>query len=209
MRIGIDFDNTIACYDGVFYAAARDRELIPPEIGHDKNSVRDCLNENGQNNAFTELQGYVYGSRMDLAAPFDGVKDFIRTALAAGHNLFVISHKTQFPLMGPQYDLHEAARGFLVAQEISGEAEAMIAPDRVFFKETKEEKIAQAAALKVDVFIDDLPVILSMEGLEDARKILFDSNDQHGAEQRFERVQSWTEISTMLLGAKAKESPAT
>ena len=29
MRIGIDFDNTIACYDGVFHAAALERGLIP------------------------------------------------------------------------------------------------------------------------------------------------------------------------------------
>ena len=30
MRIGIDFDNTIACYDGVFHQAALERGLIPP-----------------------------------------------------------------------------------------------------------------------------------------------------------------------------------
>jgi len=49
MRIGIDFDNTIACYDGVFHAAALERGLIPSELGRDKNSVRDYLNGAGRN----------------------------------------------------------------------------------------------------------------------------------------------------------------
>src|SRR6185437_11131914 len=40
MRIGIDFDNTIACYDGVFHAAALERGLIPKDLARDKNSVR-------------------------------------------------------------------------------------------------------------------------------------------------------------------------
>ena len=68
MRIGIDFDNTIACYDGVFHAAALERGLIPAQLGRDKNSVRDYLNGAGRADDFTELQGYVYGARMDLAA---------------------------------------------------------------------------------------------------------------------------------------------
>src|SRR6266404_4116929 len=68
MRIGIDFDNTIACYDGVFHAAALERGLIPADIGRDKNSVRDHLNGAGRNDDFTELQGYVYGGRMDKVA---------------------------------------------------------------------------------------------------------------------------------------------
>ena len=55
MRIGIDFDNTIACYDGVFHAAALERGLIPSELGRDKNSVRDHLNGAGRNDDFTEL----------------------------------------------------------------------------------------------------------------------------------------------------------
>jgi hypothetical protein len=32
MRIGLDFDNTIACYDGVFHAAALERGLIPEAL---------------------------------------------------------------------------------------------------------------------------------------------------------------------------------
>ncbi len=44
MRIGIDFDNTIACYDGVFHKAAIERGLIPDDLDSSKNAVRDYLN---------------------------------------------------------------------------------------------------------------------------------------------------------------------
>jgi hypothetical protein len=30
MRIGLDFDNTIICYDAVFASAAVERGLLPP-----------------------------------------------------------------------------------------------------------------------------------------------------------------------------------
>ena len=56
MRIGVDFDNTIACYDGVFHAAALERGLIPASVATDKTSVRDYLRALGRDAAFTELQ---------------------------------------------------------------------------------------------------------------------------------------------------------
>src|SRR3954468_16326461 len=109
MRIGIDFDNTIACYDGVFYAAALERGLIPAELGRDKNSVRDHLNANGGKDRFTELQGHVYGIRMDLASLYPGFAEFIAAAHRTGHQLFIVSHKTAHPFLGPRHDMHAAA----------------------------------------------------------------------------------------------------
>ena len=32
MRIGVDFDNTLVCYDGVFHRAALERGLIPSDL---------------------------------------------------------------------------------------------------------------------------------------------------------------------------------
>src|ERR1700751_5341560 len=100
MRIGIDFDNTIACYDGVFHAAALERGLIPANLGRDKNVVRDHLNRGGRGDDFTELQGHVYGARMELAAPYPGFAEFVATARKAGHDLFIVSHKTRYPIVG-------------------------------------------------------------------------------------------------------------
>lgn len=206
MRIGIDFDNTIACYEGVFHAAALERGLISAEIGTDKNSVRDFLNGSGRKDDFTELQGYVYGARMDLVAPYAGFADFVDAQIAAGHDLFVVSHKTRHPMMGPAYDMHEAARGFLAANALV--AETRLSPDRVFFELTKDEKVARAASLDVDVFIDDLPEILAMEGFPaGTRKVLFDPHGVHPVDRSAERgwihVDGWAGMADALAAASA------
>src|SRR5258706_8776288 len=179
MRIGIDFDNTIACYDGVFHAAALERGLIPTNIGRDKNSVRDHLNGAGRDDDFTELQGYVYGARMDLVAPFPGFAEFVAAARKAGHELFIISHKTRHPILGRKLDMHAAARGFLAAPGLVGDDASQIDRASVFFELTKEDKVARVAALNCDVFVDDLPEILVMPGFPDGiRRILFDPQNQ-------------------------------
>jgi Ser/Thr protein kinase RdoA (MazF antagonist) len=200
MRIGIDFDNTIASYDGVFHAAALDLGLIPADLGRDKNSVRDHLNGSGRKDDFTKLQGYIYGARMDLVSPYPGVLAFVRDAVAAGHTVFVVSHKTRTPILGPAYDMHAAARGFLEAQGFF--APGLLTPDQTFFELTKEEKVARAAALDVDVFIDDLPDILRMPGYPaGTRPILFDPYDALADKaDGLERITDWSVIRATLLG---------
>ena len=199
MRVGIDFDNTIACYDGVFHADALELGLITPELARDKNSVRDHLNGGGRKDDFTELQGYVYGARMDLVSPFPGFADFIGVAQGVGHELFIVSHKTRHPILGPKHDMHAAARGFIVDRGLIGEGVSKIDPARVFFELTKEEKVARAASLRCDMFIDDLPEILVMPGFpEGMRKILFDSDNQiaGGLDRaaKLDRRSSWAAI---------------
>jgi hypothetical protein len=205
MRIGIDFDNTIACYDGVFHAAALERGLIPADLGRDKNSVRDHLNGSGRKDDFTELQGYVYGARMDLVSPYAGFADFVTAARNAGHDLFIVSHKTKHPILGPQHDMHAAARGFLTDRGLMGSGDTQIAPDRVFFELTKDDKVARARSLACEAFIDDLPEILRMGGFPaEMRKVLFDPDNQFaGKADGFERRASWAEIAADFVRERA------
>ena len=147
MRIGIDFDNTIACYDGVFHAAALERGLIPPELGRDKNSVRDHLNGTGRKDEFTELQGHVYGARMDLVSLYPGFAEFVVAAHRTGHDLFVVSHKTMHPILGPKHDLHAAARGFLAARDLVGRAPEQIEPSKLFRDEPDVRQLIKLRAV--------------------------------------------------------------
>lgn len=198
MRIGIDFDNTIACYEGVFHKAALERALIPLDLETSKNAVRDYLNGSGRKDDFTELQGYVYGSRMDLVSPYPGFDAFVAAAAAAGHDLYVVSHKTRHPILGPKHDMHAAARAFLRDRQLTGTQ--AIPEANVFFELTKEEKIARAASLDVDVFIDDLAEILAMPGLPArTRPILFDPDGYNRDKTSFERHENWPSISAALL----------
>lgn len=200
MRIGIDFDNTIANYDRVFHAAALERGLIPEGIPDtSKNAVRDLLNGSGRNQDFTKLQGYVYGARMDLVALYDGVAVFIAAAVKAGHDIFVVSHKTRTPITGPAYDMHASAREFLKSQGIVGKH--FVKPEHVFFEVTKEEKVARITSLDLDVFIDDLPEILTMEGFPPTvRRILFDPmNALASRSGSLERLTEWPSIQNALI----------
>jgi hypothetical protein len=198
MRIGIDFDNTIACYDGVFHAAALERGLIPADLGSGKNAVRDYLNCKGRADDFTELQGYVYGARMDLASPYPGFGEFVATARKAGHDLTIVSHKTRHPILGPQHDLHAAARGFLMERGLVGTGHQQIARANVFFELTKEAKVARIAALGCAAFIDDLPEIFASPDFPSAtRRILFDPGSQFAdlaRQRKLVRRGSWAEI---------------
>ena len=200
MRIGIDFDNTIVDYEGAFHVAAMERGLVTADLPKTKNSVRDFLNSSGRKDDFTALQGYVYGTRMDLAKVYPGFREFVAIARASRHDVFIVSHKTQFPLLGPKYDLHEAARAFLAGQMLS--ADDAVPEQNIFFEKTREHKISRAAALRLDVFIDDLPEILMMPGLPDrCRRILFapQGSDARG---NFEQCRRWDEITELLFGAR-------
>jgi hypothetical protein len=200
MRIGIDLDNTIVCYDGVFHKVALERRLIPSALPTTKNAVRDYLNDSGRKDAFTELQGHVYGTRMDLAAPYAGAREFIVAGGAAGHQLFIVSHKTKNPMLGPRHDLHAAALHFLEARQLVGKG--AISASNVFLEPTREGKVARVADLNCQVFIDDLPEVLSSPGFPAGlRAILFDPEGTFNGDA-FEAYRDWARIAVALLGSR-------
>lgn len=204
MIVGIDFDNTLANYDGVFHRAAVEQGLIPSDLPSDKVSVRDHLRSAGRDEDFTLLQGHVYGNRMDLVGLYPGAREALDALRAGGHTLAIVSHKTREPFAGPCYDLHAAAFAFLQARELIGPL-GPVAEEAVFFELTKEAKIARAAALGCDVFVDDLPEILGLDGFPDGmRTILFDPDDHypdgHWGGRHFERHRAWNEIAAALIG---------
>jgi hypothetical protein len=129
---------------------------------------------------------------------YAGAAEGLAALKAAGAELAIISHRTAKPFAGPPYDLHQEARNFLAAQGLIGEA-CVLAPDRVFLETTKEAKVARAAALECDVFVDDLPEILAMEGFPPGmRKILFDPGAAH-AGSGHERAADWDQVVRTLL----------
>lgn len=202
MRIGIDFDNTIVCYDDAFYRAARDRGLIPADVTPTKGGVRDWLRAEGREPDWTALQGYIYGARMDLAEPFPGVRDFMRAAVQAGCAIDIVSHKTRHPYRGEKYDLHKAALDWIEAQGFFSDRSLGLDRAHVHLELTKEGKLARIGALGCDSFIDDLPELLGEPDFPtDTRRVLFDPNDAAPDDPCYARARSWREISGMLLGA--------
>ena len=204
MRIGLDFDNTIVCYDDVFHYAALERGLIPAETPATKDGVRDWLRKAGREDDWTELQGYIYGARMDLAAPFPGVREFLRDARASGCDIRIVSHKTRHPYRGPKYDLHRAALGWLEAQGFL-DGSLGLERDGVFLELTKDDKLARIGGLACDYFVDDLPELLGEANFPAATaRVLFDPNDAAPDAPIYRRARSWPEITRTLLGPSCR-----
>lgn len=194
MLIGIDFDNTIVSYDGVFHKVALEQSLIPADLPETKLAVRDYLRQTGREEKWTEMQGYVYGARMDDASAYPGCIDFMRLARSRGISLSIVSHKTRHPFLGPKYDLHAAARGWIERMLRTG-SENLIEPGRVFFELTKEDKIRRIAEIGCDYFIDDLPEILQMPGFPgNTGRLLFDPENGHRSEGISAKMASWDEL---------------
>ena len=206
MLIGIDLDNTLACYDGLFHAAAMARGLIDASVGRSKADVREALQTAGQNDTWTELQGYIYGPGMRQARPFAGAGEFLDRLLRNGGQAAVISHRTRTPYRGEPHDLHAAAHEWLAAHHLVGSSGATaLPPQHVFLETSKEAKLARIESLGCSHFIDDLPEILAAEtfpaGVE---RMLFQPAAASATPAGpWTVVRSWPEISQLLLGGVA------
>jgi hypothetical protein len=206
--IGVDFDNTIVCYDGLFRKLAIEQGLVPPEIGESKNAVRDYLRQVGQEDRWTELQGHIYGPGMSQARLFPGVIEFFDHCRRAGRDVYIISHRTRYPFLGQRHDLHQAARDFLAEHGFNDPARIGLPADRIIFHEKKEEKIARIGEVGCTHFVDDLPEILAaIEPGWNVERLLFDPNGQHADYPGALRVDSWPAVEEYFFGVRSHLAP--
>jgi hypothetical protein len=203
VRIGIDFDNTIICYDEVFAAAARQRGLVPADWAGLKRELRDYLRAKpGGELAWQGLQGWVYGKGIKDAAVFHGLPGFLTACRQAGADVYIVSHKTQYGHQDPdRTDLRLAARGWLRLSGLTGSADSALSLDRIYFEDTLAAKVDRVASLDLDVFIDDLIDVFEQPHFPArTRAILFAGLDAaRGA--RFRSAASWAEIQNEVFAA--------
>jgi hypothetical protein len=201
MRIGFDFDNTIVSYDTLFHKVAMEQGLIDNSIPVNKLAVRDYLRATDREPIWTEMQGYVYGARMNEAQSYPQALNVMRRMKQAGHTLTIVSHKTKHPYLGKKYDLHEAARGW-IEEHLRDEEGRLIPVDQVFFELTKDDKLARIKQLECDIFIDDLPEILLADHFpEKTQRYLFDPEQHHANANlpNIKIVSSWPLFESYLI----------
>lgn len=202
MRIGIDLDNTIVCYDGLFHRVAVRRGLIPRDVATDKQAVRDYLRAAGRSDAWTELQGVVYGEAMSEAGLYPGVSDFFAEALGNDWTIFVISHRTRFPYLGPPHDLHATAHVWLAASGLTDSSRLGLAETSVFLEVSLEDKLQRIVEQRCDAFIDDLPeLLLHPDFPQEVERICFDPANRC-SEAGLPRVQAWHELTARWFGGE-------
>ncbi len=199
MHVGLDFDNTIVTYDRLFHRAALERGLITAGVPQSKREVRDAIRlRPGGEDAWTELQGVVYGRRMPEAEPAPGVESFLAACAAAGVRVSIISHKTEFPAIGERVNLRDAARSGLAARGFA--ARHGIDPSDIHFLGTLAEKLAMIADRACTHFVDDLVEVLGHPAFPPGvARILYAA--AHGAlPPGITAFDSWADIRAHLLG---------
>ena len=200
MRIGIDFDNTIAGYEHAFVGLAVDWGLIANGEAGSKVEVRELLRaRDGGEHDWQRLQGRVYGAEMARAELIDGVASFLNEAHTRGDDIFIVSHKTEFGHFDPdRVNLRDAAKAWLAEQGFFSATGFALEPANVFFLPTREEKVAKIAALNLDWFVDDLVEVFDSEGFpETVKRVLFSKNAQ-GDEAPYAACAHWSEIQALV-----------
>lgn len=203
MRIGIDFDNTLVLYDHVFHGCAVEEFGMPAEIPAEKSAIRTWFREGplGER-AWVELQGIVYGTRLDQADLAPGSDAFLRACRERGFEMAIISHKTEHPAAGPRVDLREAARRFLRDRGLLRAEVYGLSLERVFFTGTRDEKLELIARLRCDAFVDDLPEVFAEPTFPaGVHKLLYDRAGRVGRHGDVVVCRSWREVGAQLLGS--------
>lgn len=198
MHLGVDFDNTIVCYDGIFHKVAREQDLIPPDLPVNKSDVRNYLRRVGKEDVWTEMQGLVYGPRLTEASPYPGALEFFQAACRAGLTVSIISHKTRHPFIGERHDLHAAAIAWLEQQGFFNAAQIGLPRANVLLELTKQAKLERIGQAGCTHFIDDLPEFLAEAAFPvGTQRILFDPNGLYADAQSI-RAGSWADIRRMF-----------
>ena len=197
IRLGIDFDNTITNYDGVFSKVAVSENMISKDTSHAFNTkvdVKNYLININEEEKWTELQGLVYGKYIKFAKPQKNLIQTIKLLTEADIFLCIVSHRTKFPFIGEKTNLHDAARQWLNENLFQ-----LISDTNIYFEETIENKVKRANSLNLDFFVDDLPKILLNEKLsQNITKILY-KPEKSIKNRNLIEAQDWSEVGDIIL----------
>ena len=209
LRIGIDFDNTIICYDAVFCTLAKSCGISLSNERITKQAIREIIQTTLEGERLWQrLQGKAYGEEILNALPFPGVKTFLEsTSRRTDIEVFIVSHKT---LVGhfdeKKIPLRVAAHQWLKQEGFFDTTASYIKESNVFFEHTRHDKIARITSLDLNYFIDDLPEIFDHPHFpKHTNKIWFNPHSErdprlNGGNHHLQSYTSWTEIHHAILG---------
>ena len=194
IKLGIDLDNTIICYDELIYKLAKKKfyKLNLNKNLNSKNIIKSEIINNYNNAEWTKLQGLIYGEKLNYASLFDDFYNTIKQ-LKNYYDIYIVSHKTKHPSIGKKVNLRKASKNFLRNKNISYCENELIKNENIFFTNTKKEKIEIIKKNKIDIFIDDLDGILK-DLPESIYKIHFSKN-----KLQYKNLFSWKKINNFLI----------
>ena len=203
LTIGVDFDNTIACYDNAFSIVAHELGFVDFSISLSKAQVKEVvLARPGGNLDWQRLQGQVYGKHIHLATVFPGFVEFLCRAKLKGHSVFIVSHKSEFGHFdNAQINLRDAALTWMIHNQIIGSEGIALLGSEIFFESTRLEKLARIRALDCTHYIDDLAEVLEDPTFPDStEKFLFAPFGSVDTRPGLRIESSWRVLTYRLFG---------
>jgi len=202
--IGIDFDNTIASYDEPMHRLAVEWGLISSALPQNKKLIRDTVRAlpDGESK-WRGLQTYSYGPGMRDARPMEGMKAFLADCRARHIPVWIVSHKTEFANFGdPTVNLRAAALDWMEREGLLDSESLGVGRERIFFEDTREEKIARIKSLEITHFIDDLEeTFLENTFPREVNRILLARHRPRDISDQWTSFPTWQEIRRHLLAA--------
>jgi hypothetical protein len=191
IKLAIDLDNTIINYDDLFYKVARNKLRIPSNIKN-KENIKKLIIKKYSEKKWTEIQSAVYSQKIFQAKIFSGFINEIKK-LSKYCEIFIVSHKTLWPIYGKKINLHNKTKEFLKKKKISFCKNYLIKEENIFFEITQEKKIKRIERIKPDYFIDDLENILKSIP-KSINKILFNNKKNN----HFEKLTTWFQLNKFI-----------
>ena len=203
LRIGLDFDNTIANYDSAFPVVAKQLGLSTT-AANKRELKRELFKEVNGEDSWQRVQGLAYGRFISLASLNPGVLEFIIRSKVRDSELFIVSHKTEFGHFDEtKTPLRDAATNWLIEKRILGAGALQIPSESVFYTSTRLEKLEKIRDLELDVFIDDLSEVL-VDALFPVRtkKVLFrgGGDAESFGDNQVVTMSSWRDLSEHFFG---------
>ena len=203
LRVGLDFDNTLAGFDEVFAEAARAAGLTGANFSGGKHAVRAlCRARPDGETEWMRLQGRVYGALMHRARLMHGADLFLTRCRSVGAQVYIVSHKTEYGHFDDsRVNLREAARVWMEANGFFDPNRFGLSSDDVYFENNRTTKVVRISALSCTHFVDDLEEVFREPGFPAAtRRILF--TDGRTAESGpYLALSDWNAIGDAVLGS--------
>jgi len=156
--IGVDFDNTIACYERPLRSIAVSRGWLGPDGPGEKRGIREAIRRlPGGEILWQRVQAEIYGPRIHEAELMPGAASFLTRCRSAGVEVHIISHKTEVAAFDDaRTNLRQAATEWLRRQQAFDPCGLGLDPARVWFAASRAEKIERIGQLRCAYFVDDL-----------------------------------------------------
>lgn len=203
--IGVDFDNTIVCYDNLLHSIALDRGLINASIKKSKRYIRDEIRqlEDGDKK-WQELQAVVYGQRIREATIINGVARFFKLCKKNKVKVYIISHKTLYAgYDSTRTNLRASAIDWMERNNFFKDDGLSMSKKDVNFQSTRQGKIKLIKELGCTHFIDDLEeTFIEISFPKDVEKILYSPHCKHFHIKGVKVFRTWRDINEYLFKSK-------